>query len=515
MAGRLLLPLAVLLTACSTVYTREDDAGMDAFVEDDDAWAPDAYSRWGWWPMDANSDVTPDSSEPDAFTPEPDAWELDVPPDAYELPDAYIQETCDGVDEDADFSVDEGAVCAGGIPCWEGRCHCYDSEFDCSPEPGCETPEWRTCGGCDSICGVMEQCLSEDGAPPRCVPMQIRDLTAATNESGPTCVIRLYGDSHLFCRGLNTDHAISDVFPETATLDWTDMGLPYANHVRAWGHLRADGIPTMTICAITSELLCRGSNETGLLMGDEVPTLPGWHRVPVTVPSQAQLSIEGGEGILLQGSEIDRSVGGGVVWGGPNTGGRIRTIAAPGRVGGWLGDGARRFLMEREFPNRLYTWGAPVPGLSVIAWRPDSSDMLVPWDDTSWPGLGRGSRPNALVCDHGYCCLESDFPVRVQCWGGGGFRPEYVDLNLSSVPLADAYGSLTVFPSPTGTRACLGQYCLPLATLHDGMDGRTPILDPTILLRGQSRTDWRARCAWDDTAWRFTCTGMHTGWPEP
>ena len=78
------------LTACSTVYTRPEDAGVDAGVDaDQDAITVDAAPD-AWVVPDA---FTPDSSEPDA---------LNLP-----------AEVCNGVDDDFDTTVDETLLLHG------------------------------------------------------------------------------------------------------------------------------------------------------------------------------------------------------------------------------------------------------------------------------------------------------------------------------------------------------------------------------------------------------------------
>ncbi len=76
------------------------DGGMDAFVEDPDAfvpigldapfpdaWEPDAFAPPDAWAPDAFVPIGIDAPFPDAFTPPPDAYVL---PDAYRAPDAHV-----------------------------------------------------------------------------------------------------------------------------------------------------------------------------------------------------------------------------------------------------------------------------------------------------------------------------------------------------------------------------------------------------------------------------------------
>ena len=508
-AARGSLGLALLLTACSSSTTRPDP---DAFIISVDSDVQDA--ALGERDATVHDTPTRDASESDAWMSEPDA---------FELPDAFLQEACDGLDDDGDFNVDEGAACAGGIPCIDGRCECAAGTYDCNPEPGCESFEGRLhCGGCGVACGALEGCELEDG-PPHCVRAGITDFTAAFEDSGITCIVRYAGRPDILCRGLNTDHAISDDAPETAVLDWTEVPLwGFETQVRAWGHLREDGVRTMTLCALTSEALyCRGSNATGLVFGPSVPTAPGWHlilRLPRRADYDRPFSIEGGEGILFYPGLFPA-----VIWGGPTAAGRVRELSEGGSE---FGDGARRFIAEPVFPQRLFTWGPAVPALSLEPWSDSPVPELRVVDDTSWPGLPRDRAIRGLSCYRNYCCLMSGPSFsdvdRLECWGGSDSSPRRERIDLTGIPVTgiDVRSKLRLFPSPTGVQMCIEDYCLPLANLHDGPSARiptlrVPLVNPDISRPAQTRPDWRADCAREHDTTNFHCIGMHSGWPIP
>ncbi len=469
----------LLLTACSTVNTRTDQTDALAF----DASAIDT-------PRD---DVTDAHRDPDAFSDasisEPDAWL----PDAF-TPDAYIEETCDGRDEDGDFTVDEGAVCAGF--CLLGRCECPAGTDDCTDAPGCET--WMNssanCGGCGIACGIAEHCDVEAG-PAQCRPTPIFDFTAAFEDSGITCIVR--PDNVVLCRGPNTDYAISNDYPEDAVLDWTDMRIR-ASKVFSWGHLRGDGVRTMTICTqgtTSGAIHCRGSNTTGLVFGRADEPDPGWHLIPT--PGTGLNSIEGGEGVGGANS------GFGFVWGGAHAAGRVRSL----RHRGMLGDGSTRFIASGE----LFGWGEPSPILLLDGWVDEGGETLnmvtVPVPEVP-PRWGR-----MIGCYDNYCCLLG---AELLCWGGTvPHQPrERIELPGASLFLSPP----RVFPTPSGVSVCVSNeawesYCMPLSGIHDGPAGRVLTLDPVARARGgATRADWRADCR--DTGNRsFRCHGMHSGWP--
>ena len=467
-----LFPLALLLTACSTAYTREDDAGMDAFVEDDDAWAPDAYSRWGWWPMDANSDVTPDSSEPDAFV---------VPDDI-----------CDGFDADFDGRVDEDDGCGyPGTTCQAGLCRCGPGFYACGFDLYvCDVSDVTTrehCGGC-TPCSPAEDCSTEGGTP-HCVPTRIVDFSAASEESGITHIIRAE-DHHLILR--NRDGS------------WSDSGRE-AVAVRAWRD---------TVCFVSNDaraaVYCAGPYDTGLRFGD---TDGIWSRLPFNGPRVFNpgegFSIEGGEGIVVSAERA-------LVWGGRYAGYRQRFLS--GDTFFWLGDGAQRFVTVGIFDratstvaNTIRTWGTPVPSLSDVPWIDYDVGAARRTIETVDTGFGVGDGYPLTSCYGNHCCMVvSTHPQVLRCWGGSGSEPNLVEIGTDGVPPGELY--LRVFPTRAGPRVCLGGYCTPLDRLHDAVAPRLDF-DPTALGE-QSRTDWRGDC-YENPAGGFTCNGMHSGWPEP
>ena len=49
-------------------------------------------------------------------------------------------EVCNGLDDDCDGAIDNGATCGGGLVCWNGACvpHCQQSEFPCANNDQCD-----------------------------------------------------------------------------------------------------------------------------------------------------------------------------------------------------------------------------------------------------------------------------------------------------------------------------------------------------------------------------------------
>lgn len=484
----------LLLTACSTVNTRPEET--DAFAIDASSVdAPVADVR-----SDAHRD--PDASS-DAFVTEPDAWL----PDAF-TPDAFIEETCDGRDEDGDSTVDEGAVCPG--LCILGRCECPAGTDDCTDAPGCETRirSREHCGACGVDCGIAGDCDVE-GGPPRCMPTPVVDFTAASEDSGITCIART--DGVVICRGLNSDHAISEDAPEDAVLGWTDMGIR-GSRVLAWGHVRADGVRTMTICVqgwgVTRPVYCRGSNATGLVLGPASDEFPGWRVVPVP-PGHYLRSIEGGEGIAFTESR------GGVIWGGPHAAGRVRSFPYSGS----FGDGDRRFIAG--YPLSLLSWGEPSAILLHGGWVDEGGDTLNMVSEEV-PEFSTRSYSLRLGCYDNYCCAAFGRFDRkppndeLLCWGGT--EPNQPRERIPLPGVSPFRLPPRLFPTPAGVSVCVSSedrmtYCMPLSGIHEGPEGRVLTLDPVAQLRGgETRADWRADCLRTVEGY-FRCHGMHAGWP--
>lgn len=451
-----LLPLTFLLTACSTVYTRPEDAGVDA---DEDAITIDAPPD-AWVVPDA---FTPDSSEPDAFN----------------VPD----ESCNGIDDDFDGIIDENNPrgCGETYVCAAGVCRCREGFYACgSPMPGlCDVSDVTTrehCGGC-APCGAAEDCSTEGGTP-HCVPARIVDFTAESEESGITCIIR-EEDSHLVCRD---------------GTGWRDTERVAAS-VRAWRG---------TICYVSEwirgHVYCGGSNATGLRLGDAAGA---WTRLPFRGPdTEAHFSIEGGEGVIVAGYEA-------FVWG-PLGFGRHRYLS--GDAFDTLGDGTRRFVVT-QYNDRvtggwaltLRTWGAPFPPLSDTPWTDYTGGAGIRTIETVDTGIDPGMG-HLLSCYRNYCCIASEGDLR--CWGGTGAEPRLVRVNAEH-----AVGRLRVFPTPEGIRVCFGSSCMQLNELHDAVAPRLEY-DPRAREGHYSRADWRGDC-FRNEAGGFTCHGMHSGWPEP
>ena len=170
-----------------------------------------------------------------------------------------------------------------------------------------------------------------------------------------------------------------------------------AQTVRAWGG---------TICVISDPeryLYCRGSNATGLLIGEY--DSDGWARVAdldAIFHRNLFFSIEGGEGVLVLGDVA-------FVWGGPNGTGVIRLL--PGDVIGGIGDGSRRFattVVGGE--STLRTWGAPHPTLSTVPWTDNvigASRRIMQTVEAELTEIA------SIGCYGEYCCANSSiYPLR-------------------------------------------------------------------------------------------------------
>lgn len=471
----LLLP--VLLAGCSTTSTRPEDAGIDAVATPPEDTAADAYtSPW----------ALPDSrTDPDAFEP-----------DAFNVPG----EGCNGLDDDLDGRIDESS-CGGDFVCTDGvECECPPNTFDCEFDIGltCEVRDATRehCGGC-MPCDPSEDCSTEGGAP-HCVPARILDFSAASETSGITCIVRAQ-DGRLVCRGFGADRVIRD------SIGWTDMGVR-ATAVRTWASTDSAGAGTVALCiAVDERVHCLDWN----VFGEPLPG--GWYRMPGIYFSDSDydiFSIEGGQGLVVSYPE-------GWAWGAPADF-RVRRLVPLPYVGA---DGTRPFVITRADPPNHYelrTWGEPFPSLSAHAWTdlPDPDRLLV----VRTVPTGYGDDPTDVFCYHDYCCLDFQ-PIfsgptrRMQCWGGPGADVSPVEINV------ERFGNSSrprLFPTPSGVRMCIENYCMDLSRLHEPAppSGIVLELDPSISARGVTRTDWRADCV-DDYVGGFACTGMHSGWPIP
>lgn len=84
------------------------------------------------------------------------------------------EETCDGVDNDCNARVDDGATCANGLLCQAGACVC-PPERTCGGACVDTQTDEQHCGGCSRPCGANNECVA--GA---CV-LSCGALTACSN----------------------------------------------------------------------------------------------------------------------------------------------------------------------------------------------------------------------------------------------------------------------------------------------------------------------------------------------
>jgi hypothetical protein len=301
--------------------------------------------------------------------------------DAPIVPDAWLPaELCNGVDEDDDSLVDEGAQAdcriapgAGEAVCVGGACRCREEGAlahagafaDCNADwrDGCETAldSPANCGGCGVVCDAVSEFTDTEVGGLRCRPMGILDFSLSRRDGEISCVVGL--DHRVLCRGPNAAHAISDAAEESATLDWTVLDVPASNGVRADLHVRADGTEVMTVCVITTEgdVVCRGGNDTGLLgYGDREPRA-GNHRIALP-EAVYRLEIRQGDAYAMFGT--DTALVSLWRWGGdaalapvewlPNT---VRTFALGNMPMAGVADPTWPFFSD--VASNVQAWGTP------------------------------------------------------------------------------------------------------------------------------------------------------------
>ena len=83
-------------------------------------------------------------------------------------------ETCNGLDDDCNGTVDDGASCGQGQACVSGQCVCNDpscapgcaSDQDCQPGETCTNGVWGACSNERVRCGVPACVAANPGACP-------------------------------------------------------------------------------------------------------------------------------------------------------------------------------------------------------------------------------------------------------------------------------------------------------------------------------------------------------------
>ncbi len=495
--------------------------------------------------------------------------------DAFILPDAWAPaELCNGVDEDDDSLVDEGAQAdcrvapgAGEAVCIGGACRCREEGAlahagafaDCNGDwrDGCETAldSPVSCGGCGVVCDAVSECTDTEVGGLRCRPMGILDFSLSRRDGEISCVVGL--DHRVLCRGPNAAHAISDAAEESATLDWTVLDVPASSGVRADLHVRADGTEVMTVCVITTEgdVVCRGGNDTGLLgYGDREPRA-GNHRIALP-EAVYRLEIRQGDAYAMFGTDTTEA-----------------------RLWRWAGDDA---LAPREWVARVFHFAlgnmpmaamigtSPAPGTTTfeytVSWGPhhdrlaNRADSEPPWSGPT-AAVAFGGPSVSIACERDVCCRFTG--TNVMCWGretwwleGHAFQP-YGAYVLTEPPHGrreDGYLSyfestyhgrydredIRMAPMPGGgVEVCLGRaipdeefewferrvpalYCLDARALAAAPPG--PVFEPLLLgdpdryspdrRPARTRPDWDAMCL-DLAPNHWRCWGLHEGWGHP
>ena len=512
----------------------------------------------------ANTTTRPD----DAFEPSPDvgviqdagvdAPTLDAPNlDAF-IPDAFIlpREVCNGIDDDFDTATDEGgtAQCrmqnhAEMAACEMGRCVCrpsgtlatYGTFDDCNADyfDGCEVQLGtdENCRACGDSCDLASTCRFHEGTGFACGPADILDFSTASIRSDIACIVRT--DHRVICRGPNTDRAISDEAPETATLPWTEVIFPPVRfitrnprsleEVRVWQHQRPDGREVMSICILdraNESLACRGDDSTELLGPGEALTFPNAF-------AGSQWSNWGGEGVIVNSVSGDVRV---EIWGG-------RRFPSP-FFDTWRGEAPRFSRGDIPiFTSPPYRFRETVPWtfFVVTTWGHAPSWLLAdPNVDSdiangAWTGtLARDLPTRDADCSRDVCCLVHPEPsdhIRVGCWGRHlRARDEvtWVD-GLPEVAIPVGSGAtvaqrrlIELFPRADGRiEGCVridGRFfCADMTTAADTLGPVSPEPfheEPTRVFGGrtpQARVDWQAMCLQHRPDW-WQCWGTHEGW---
>jgi hypothetical protein len=525
--------------------------------------------------VDATAGLLVDTSRWDA--PTLDGGGVDSSLDAPIVPDAWLPaELCNGVDEDDDSLVDEGAQAdcriapgAGEAVCVGGACRCREEGAlahagafaDCNADwrDGCETAldSPANCGGCGVVCDAVSECTDTEVGGLRCRPMGILDFSLSRRDGEISCVVGL--DHRVLCRGPNAAHAISDAAEESATLDWTVLDVPASNGVRADLHVRADGTEVMTVCVITTEgdVVCRGGNDTGLLgYGDREPRA-GNHRIALP-EAVYRLEIRQGDAYAMFGTDAS-----GVTlwrWGGGSATAPLRWLQ--GEVGHFAFGNMP--IASHAYPDPTAPPWEPMRMIGeVVAWGPHH-DRLANRDDTEppWTEPTRIIRTTLPVaCARDVCCLVIADQF-LGCWGpptpwlesppqpigayasiraGAAEDPVHVLQFVSGPPDFPVRHEIRMAPTPGGgSDVCVGRAMSADAAATFRAAGALPSLwcadarrlaelPNTVLderLRpepdrysedgrpARSRPDWDAMCL-DLAPNHWRCWGLHEGWGHP
>jgi hypothetical protein len=518
---QLALSLAALVAGCSETNLRLD-GGRDALPLLDGG--RDAQGA-----LDTSVDRDADAEARDTGSPD----EVDAPAtDVTEAEDAWVREVCDGEDDDLDGRVDEGPTECETLPhgesatCQAASCLCRDptvvphagAHDDCNGEfgDGCETAidTESDCGACGVRCDVVSRCTDSVVSGLACRPVGILDLSVAREWGDITCVVTV--DFEVICRGPNTGHAISDVDPESAVLDWTRTPLPLSSAVRAWQRRREDGLDVLSICALAldGQIVCRGDNGTGLLgYGDSAPR-PGNHviGIPAIVDDFHTWNGRGyARAPVRRVSDVP--------------------VVHEGDLYRW-----DRGHLPTAWYSEVASFAVSDIGLAWrvsstpnhLLWRPEED----PWPTPSWFRPVDGRMLSSQFGSRG-CSATTWTPRDVLCTdlapgGVSGSRtlPPEVRV-LAGFPV------VMVAPAADGRlRACVyterGAGDAPFAprAFCDSVDdiiasgsGATPMTEHPELVgsRGQgpqTRVDWQAICVIESPEW-WQCHGSHAGWGGP
>jgi hypothetical protein len=105
-------------------------------------------------------------------------------------------ERCNGVDDDCDGNIDDGAMCEEGAVCKEGSCQCDTGRTACGRSGSCVDLQTDpdNCGACGTDCGPAGTCTAGVCACP-----------APGMMCGDSCVNTMTSNDH--CGGCDTDDA--------------------------------------------------------------------------------------------------------------------------------------------------------------------------------------------------------------------------------------------------------------------------------------------------------------------
>lgn len=514
----------------------------------------------------------------DAGATSPDVQTVDAAPSAdvavqpdgpVAVRDAFVpRESCNTLDDDGDFRVDESPTTCGDVPggdeavCLvDGVCACrhpavraHPGSFeDCNADwtDGCETRlGTRTnCARCGDLCpGIENECSETAEGGLACRPIGILDLSVSRDDGDITCVVAL--DHRVICRGPNTEHAISDIEPETATLGWTVVDLPPSTSVHASLRVRSDGSDVLSICTTTTDhvVACRGDNGTGLLgYGDDIRR-SGYHRILFPADVVSMLSWGGDAYVLL---DIAR--------------GRFRPNHVLHRWGGAGRNRSPELVYSYVFEISIGDMPAAStfddasstrPAFPLMMWGPHRSGLSqMPAGTPDWESPQPIEHsPHLSKCFRNLCCggwQTGIGPRAIVCWGrtptddwswstlGAAIPASTVELASGTYTIRDVppsgelYDQHFLAPDGAGgTRVC-GRYqyriddaapyrnllaCGDAAAIDDsGWEGGTVAAIPemsTADAYARSRVDWQAMCL-QHAPNDWQCWGAHDGWGHP